>query len=85
MIRNKYNISNGDYQIMETVVMKSVPFKAGNQWKFAGAFYYAITVLTTIGEFHRSDELYNGSEKCSRDSSVNIRSYTTRNIYFSPP
>ena len=50
MIRGKYNITDGDYSIMETVVTKSVPFKAGNQWKFAGAFYYAITVLTTIGQ-----------------------------------
>ena len=50
MIRSKYNITDVDYGIVETVVTKSVPFKAGNQWKFAGAFYYAITVLTTIGQ-----------------------------------
>lgn len=34
---------------METVVLKTEPHKAGQQWKFAGAFYYATTVLTTIG------------------------------------
>lgn len=34
---------------METVVMKSEPHRAGQQWKFTGAFYYATTVLTTIG------------------------------------
>ena len=50
MIRSKYNISDVDYSIMETVATKSIPFKAGNQWKFPGAFYYAITVLTTIGQ-----------------------------------
>lgn len=36
---------------METVVLKTEPHKAGQQWKFAGAFYYATTVLTTIGMY----------------------------------
>lgn len=48
MIR-KYNISEDDFKVMETVVLKTEPHKAGQQWKFAGAFYYATTVLTTIG------------------------------------
>ena len=26
------------------------PYKAGMPWQFAGSFYYATTVLTTIGE-----------------------------------
>ncbi|KAI4460394.1 potassium channel subfamily k [Holotrichia oblita] len=37
---------------METVVLKSEPHRAGRQWKFVGAFYYATTVLTTIGYGH---------------------------------
>lgn len=49
MLIQKYNISTDDYRIIETVVLKSEPHKAGQQWKFAGAFYYATTVLTTIG------------------------------------
>ncbi len=49
MLIKKYNISTEDYRIIETVVLKSEPHKAGQQWKFAGAFYYATTVLTTIG------------------------------------
>lgn len=49
IIRRKYNISDEDFRIMETVVMKSEPHRAGQQWKFTGAFYYATTVLTTIG------------------------------------
>lgn len=51
MVIRKYNISEDDFKIMETVVLKTEPHKAGQQWKFAGAFYYAITVLTTIGTF----------------------------------
>jgi len=51
MLTRKYNISIDDYRVMETVVLKHEPHKAGRQWKFAGAFYYATTVLTTIGKF----------------------------------
>jgi potassium channel subfamily K protein len=50
MVIRKYNISEEDFKVMETVVLWTVPHKAGKQWKFAGAFYYATTVLTTIGK-----------------------------------
>lgn len=50
MVIRKYQISKEDFRIMETVVLKMEPHKAGQQWKFAGAFYYATTVLTTIGK-----------------------------------
>nr|CAH7738005.1 unnamed protein product [Callosobruchus chinensis] len=52
IVRKKYNITDEDFRIMETVVLKSEPHRAGRQWKFAGAFYYATTVLTTIGYGH---------------------------------
>lgn len=51
MVKRKYNITEDDFRVMETVVLKSEPHKAGQQWKFAGAFYYATTVLTTIGKW----------------------------------
>ena len=51
-LKFKYNISNTDFRVMETVILKSEPHKAGQQWKFAGAFYFATTVLTTIGYGH---------------------------------
>ncbi|KAJ2941024.1 hypothetical protein O0L34_g13154 [Tuta absoluta] len=45
---------------METVVLKSEPHKAGQQWKFTGAFYYATTVLTTIGYGHSTPATIGG-------------------------
>ena len=48
----KYNISDSDFENLTRNVMRSVPHKAGIQWKFAGAFYFATTVITTIGMFH---------------------------------
>ena len=65
MIKRKYNISVDDYKIMETVVLKTEPHKAGQQWKFAGAFYYATTVLTTIGKlyFIILQNMYNIAQK----------------------
>lgn len=46
----KYNMSDEDYHMMEIVVIENKPHKAGPQWKFAGAFYFATVVLAMIGE-----------------------------------
>lgn len=40
LIIKKYRISTDDYKIIETVILKTEPHKAGKQWKFTGAFYY---------------------------------------------
>ena len=45
----KYNISNEDYRMVEIVIIENKPHKAGPQWKFAGAFYFATVVLAMIG------------------------------------
>ena len=45
----KYNISEGDFTVLAEIIHLSQPYKAGKPWKFAGSFYYATTVLTTIG------------------------------------
>lgn len=60
IVRKKYNISDEDYRILETVVLKSEPHRAGQQWKFTGAFYYATTVLTTIGYGHSTPATIGG-------------------------
>jgi hypothetical protein len=39
------------YRQIEQVVLQAEPHHAGRQWKFAGSFYFAITVITTIGKF----------------------------------
>ena len=50
LIQEKYNISSEDLELMRKNVVRLVPYKAGTQWKFAGAFYFALTVITTIGK-----------------------------------
>uniref|UniRef100_A0A452HY43 Potassium two pore domain channel subfamily K member 3 n=1 Tax=Gopherus agassizii TaxID=38772 RepID=A0A452HY43_9SAUR len=49
-LKSKYNLSSAGYKELEWVVLKLKPHKAGVQWKFAGSFYFAITVITTIGK-----------------------------------
>ena len=44
-----YNLSKDAFDELERVVLQLKPHKAGVQWKFAGSFYFAITVITTIG------------------------------------
>lgn len=48
----KYNVSAEDYRMIEIVIIENKPHKAGPQWKFAGAFYFATVVLAMIGKYH---------------------------------
>lgn len=52
-LRARYNLSQGGYEELERVVLRLKPHKAGVQWRFAGSFYFAITVITTIGNYSR--------------------------------
>jgi len=47
----KYNITPEDYKMVEIVIIENKPHKAGPQWKFAGAFYFATLVLAMIGKY----------------------------------
>lgn len=46
---DRYNISDPDYKLIETVILESRPHKAGPQWKFSGAFYFSVVVVALIG------------------------------------
>lgn len=48
--RRKYGFSADDYRELERLALQAEPHRAGRQWRFAGSFYFAITVITTIGE-----------------------------------
>lgn len=49
IIQSKYNISEEDMESLRVTIIKYKPYRAGTQWKFAGAFYFALSVITTIG------------------------------------
>ncbi|KAM9382424.1 potassium channel subfamily K member 3 [Phaethornis superciliosus] len=63
-LKSKYNLSAESYRELEWVVLKLKPHKAGVQWKFAGSFYFAITVITTIGYGHAAPSTDGGKVFC---------------------
>ncbi|VDK60787.1 unnamed protein product [Anisakis simplex] len=63
-MQQKYNFTKKDYELLRTVVIKSVPHKAGYQWKFAGAFYFATVVITTVGYGHSAPDTAAGKLFC---------------------
>lgn len=63
-IKKKYNISEEDYRMMELVIIEYKPHKAGPQWKFAGAFYFATVVLAMIGYGHSTPVTAGGKAFC---------------------
>eukprot|EP00074_Homo_sapiens_P103307 XP_016883492.1 potassium channel subfamily K member 15 isoform X1 [Homo sapiens] len=48
-LRRKFGFSAEDYRELERLALQAEPHRAGRQWKFPGSFYFAITVITTIG------------------------------------
>lgn len=60
----KYNMTAEDYRMMEIVIIENKPHKAGPQWKFAGAFYFATVVLAMIGYGHSTPVTIGGKAFC---------------------
>lgn len=60
----KYNITTEDYRMIEIVIIENKPHKAGPQWKFAGAFYFATVVLAMIGYGHSTPVTIGGKAFC---------------------
>ncbi|XP_042246796.1 potassium channel subfamily K member 3a [Thunnus albacares] len=59
-----FNLSLEDFDELEKVVLQLKPHKAGVQWQFAGSFYFAITVITTIGYGHAAPSTDGGKVFC---------------------
>ncbi|KAL6111898.1 uncharacterized protein ACO6RY_08777 [Pungitius sinensis] len=63
-LKKKYGFTEDDYGDMEKVALQWEPHRAGRQWKFAGSFYFAITVVTTIGYGHAAPRTVAGKAFC---------------------
>uniref|UniRef100_A0A665WJG1 Potassium channel subfamily K member 3-like n=1 Tax=Echeneis naucrates TaxID=173247 RepID=A0A665WJG1_ECHNA len=63
-LMRKYNLTKENFEELEHVVLQLKPHKAGVQWKFAGSFYFAITVITTIGYGHAAPSSDSGKVFC---------------------
>ncbi|XP_074533523.1 potassium channel subfamily K member 15-like [Halichoeres trimaculatus] len=63
-LRKEYGFTEDDFKEVERVVLLSEPHRAGRQWKFAGSFYFAITVITTIGYGHAAPRTDAGKTFC---------------------
>ncbi|XP_051175666.1 two pore potassium channel protein sup-9 isoform X1 [Leptopilina boulardi] len=68
----KYNITAEDYLMVEIVMIENKPHKAGPQWKFAGAFYFATVVLAMIGYGHSTPVTIGGKAFCMAYAMVGI-------------
>nr|XP_008272975.3 potassium channel subfamily K member 15 [Oryctolagus cuniculus] len=62
--RRKYGFSAEDYRELERLALQAEPHRAGRQWQFAGSFYFAITVITTIGYGHAAPGTDSGKVFC---------------------
>lgn len=58
--------------MMEIVIIENKPNKAGPQWKFAGAFYFATVVLAMIGYGHSTPVTIGGKAFCMGYAMVGI-------------
>lgn len=77
----KYNVTQEDYRMLEIIVIENKPHKAGPQWKFAGAFYFATVVLAMIGYGHSTPVTIGGKAFCMAYAMVSYLVRTQAIIY----
>ncbi|KAJ8020298.1 Potassium channel subfamily K member 3 [Holothuria leucospilota] len=71
-IQMRYNISDGDMEKLRDTTIELLPQKAGVQWKFAGSFFFCMTVITTIGYGHSTPRTNGGKVFCMIYSLIGI-------------
>lgn len=71
-IRVRYNISDEHFKEIRVNVIKSRPYQAGTQWKFAGALYFSLVVNALIGYGHSTPKTVGGKLFCMTYALVGI-------------
>lgn len=70
--KRTYNISEYEFKTLEDTIIKFHPYRTFPQWKFAGAFYFSLTVITTIGYGHSTPQTVMGKAFCMMYALVGI-------------